>query len=169
MNTKDPTVAKPVTIVGLGGREAVIIDGEGARRCLYVVSGRVVNVTCVNGVSTNSGTKLRATLGESGGGVLREAGEMERCIVRNCRTVEGGGVRALGGGWLRSCLFVSNEAQEGGGLALRSGVVACNVTIADNAASAAAGGVLLAGGELWNSIVMRNTAPTNENWQRNDG
>lgn len=174
VNTKGPsanvfTVAKPVTIVGLGAPGAVVIDGEGARRCLHVISGRVVNVTCVNGVATNSGTKLSASVGESGGGVLLEAGEMERCIVRNCRAVQGGGVRALDGGWLRSCLIVSNEAQEGGGLALGSGVMACNLTIADNSASVAAGGVLLAGGELWNSIVMRNTAPTNENWQRNDG
>lgn len=160
---------KRVTIIGMGSPGDVIIDGEYARRCLYVVSGRVVNVTCVNGMATNSGTKLSASLNESGGGVLLVAGEMERCIVRNCRAVEGGGAKALGGGWLRSCLIVSNEAQEGGGLALGNGVVACNLTIADNAASTAAGGVLLAGGELWNSIVTRNTAPTNENWQRNDG
>jgi len=160
---------KPLTLLGVGAPGDTIIDGAFARRCLHVISGRVVNITCINGMATNQADKLGGSLSESGGGVLLEAGELERCIVRNCHAVEGGGVRALDGGWIRSSLIISNHAEEGGGLALGDGVIACNLTIADNAASTTAGGVLLSGGQLWNSIVVHNTAPGNENWHVNDG
>ncbi len=162
-------VTQPLTLLGLGGTGDVMIDGEGARRCLYVVSGRVANVTCINGIATNPvGTHAASSEG-IGAGALLEDGELDRCIIRACRASAGGGIFTRNASWVRSTLIISNDAGMGGGIILGDGSIACNVTIADNTASTTAGGALLLGGQLWNSIVVRNMAPTNENWQRNDG
>ncbi|NLF39584.1 PKD domain-containing protein, partial [bacterium] len=159
-------LSQPVTLAGIGAPGAVVIDGEGARRCLHVVSGRVENVTCINGAATNAvGARNGSGDGGVGGGALLENGELDRCIVRDCRASVGGGVCAFGDGWIRSTLIISNTAGSGGGLALHNDASAYNLTIADNAAMVNAGGVMLYGGTLWNSIAWRNTAPTNANWQ----
>ncbi|HBA85199.1 MAG TPA: hypothetical protein DCZ95_14010 [Verrucomicrobia bacterium] len=75
----------------------------------------------------------------------------------------GGGVFCDGGGIVRNCLILSNHANSGGGVLLDHGLVE-SCTIADNSATEGGGVLSVSGGEVINSIVWNNQAPSGSNW-----
>lgn len=166
-------IPEHVTLIGADSPEDTIIDGEGLRRALYVSGGRAANLTIMGGradtMPSDFITQRGRAAGHIGGGVLLESGELDRVIIRDCIALEGGGVYAVGEGWIRSSLIISNSAEKAGGMVMAGAVDASNLTIAHNSASQDTGGILLYSGELWNAIVYHNTAPTNANWQRLQG
>jgi len=147
-----------ITLIGSDDTEnPSVIDGLGSMRCAYVISGKVVSVTFINGSATGAGAN-----GQGGGAVCGEEGEIDRCITMNSSATEGGGIFVNYGGVIKSCLIISNSATSGGGVVVANGGAAFNTTIADNEAATSAGGALCAG-EMVNNIVYYNSSPTDPN------
>ena len=147
-----------ITLIGSDDTEnPSVIDGLNSMRCAYVISGKVVSVTFINGSATGEDAN-----GQGGGAVCGEQGEIDRCKTMNCSATEGGGIFVNYGGVIKSCLVISNNATSGGGVVVGNGGAAYNTTIADNEATTSAGGALCAG-EMVNNIVYYNSAPADPN------
>jgi len=90
---------------------------------------------------------------------------LNRCIIANNNSSDGGGAADKYSAKIRSCLFVSNTATVGGGLSFRADGAAYNTTVAHNEATSSGGGIYCTtGGNLWNTIIYFNTAPANANY-----
>ncbi len=183
----DATVALtiPVTLRGVFGREATVVDGGEAVRGFLLANGAVMDgVTVRNGLAdVQAGFAGRAV----GGGALLDSGQALNCAFLDNRAQDGAGVYFFGQSLVSNCVFQGNISTNGygGGLANaslgggHSGGVVSHCTVVSNSAQAAgmwvrdalvqscvvaynhdpgnfAGGIRQQGGTNRNSLVYRN-------------
>lgn len=203
-------ITNPVEVFALGAREATVVDGQGLRRVLTLLTNAIVSgLTLSNGASAGGGggvyltgggtlvscTVLRSTAGSYGGGVfLQTTGVIAQCTFQRntALTNDGGAIYLAQGGLVDACRILNNTAKKAGGLFLDSGGRVLNTIVAGNTAngSPARGGGLLfynggraehctiisntsattgggvfcdGGGQIVNSILYFNAAPTGSN------
>lgn len=135
-------VTNAITLEGVNGPAATLIDGRQLMRCVYLRDGAMLTgFTITNGNAIN------------GGGVWATNGSS--AIVSNC--VLAGNIAGLGGGAfggrINDCLIIGNGAYSGGGVAYSQ---VTNSVILSNSAAAYGGGAETA--KLWNSKIFQNTA-----------
>lgn len=138
---------------------AAVLDGFTVQRCRGFVGG---------GVYLDEGARLlrsvirdnRAAL--SGGGVHANLDcVISQCVIANNEVLadgDGGGVLALRGARIDSCVIVSNTARAGGGVALHFQGEMVNCLVTHNAARMGGGVLVGQGSRLVNCTVTRNTA-----------
>ncbi len=186
--TAQLSITKGVTIRGLNGADATIVDGHQAFCCVLmshtdaVLDGFTVRrgrntggfgggVNIVNG-GTVQNCVLRDSVARDGGGVaIDNAGLVVNCLIRdnvasnNATTGYGGGVRLLNGGTVRGCLVVGNESRNyGGGVNIWSTGLVENCTIVDNTAPNGAGIRTRNASRVVNTIIYNNVGL---DWQVN--
>lgn len=174
-----------ITIVGVNGRDAVIVDGMNTTRCARLSHpGAVLE-----------GLTLFHGYGHDGGGVLIDKGCVRRCAIRsNISTNAGGGVRledgsvvdsiianntaagatGCGGGivmvstqaLVSNCLIISNEAPIAGGVSISGydpGALLKDCAVLNNRSSSSDAGAICAGVDSWyarieNCLIAGNVA-----------
>ena len=143
-------VDRPVTLRGVQGAAATIIDGEHARRCISVlVPGALVD-----------GFTLTRGYSENGGGAHMLGGELRNCIVKdNGAWSFGGGVYCETAGSIVSCMILTNDAYDGGGIEFDHGGTVSNSVIRGNYSYRYGGGADCYGdGKIYNCVVTHNYA-----------
>ena len=167
-----PTSLSPVATVGgvtVNGYHAVTFGepqtGQGGRTT--VIDGVVLR----DGQATSeSGTGNSNARG--GGAIVPSWGHVRNCVVIGNRALQGGGLYVMPGGLVTGTLVISNTAEQGAGIyADGTGVDESNrahlvsVTVTDNEASSAGGGLYLEDGAAMtvNAVVWGNTAPSDKN------
>lgn len=167
-----PTSLSPVATVGgvtVNGYHAVTFGepqtGQGGRTT--VIDGVVLR----DGQATSeSGTGNSNARG--GGAIVPSWGHVRNCVVRGNRALQGGGLYVMPGGLVTGTLVISNTAEQGAGIyADGTGVTEkdrahlVSVTVTDNEASSAGGGLYLEDGAAMtvNAVVWGNTAPSDKN------
>lgn len=167
-----PTSLSPVATVGgvtVNGYHAVTFGepqtGQGGRTT--VIDGVVLR----DGQATSeSGTGNSNARG--GGAIVPSWGHVRNCVVRGNRALQGGGLYVMPGGLVTGTLLISNTAEQGAGIyADGTGVTEkdrahlVSVTVTDNEASSAGGGLYLEDGAAMtvNAVVWGNTAPSDKN------
>ena len=167
-----PTSLSPVATVGgvtVNGYHAVTFGepqtGQGGRTT--VIDGVVLR----DGQATSeSGTGNSNARG--GGAIVPSWGHVRNCVVSGNRALQGGGLYVMPGGLVTGTLVISNTAEQGAGIyADGTGVDESNrahlvsVTVTDNEASSAGGGLYLEDGAAMtvNAVVWGNTAPSDKN------
>lgn len=151
-----------ITVRGINGASATVIDGDGTGRCFYVNHGSAV----VEGVTISGGKSTY------GGGAYCLNGTVRNCVVRdNTATVDGGGIYIARNGTVRNCLVITNTAaDDAGGIYLLGGGVVENCTIAANSAGDHGGGIECdSGGAVTNTILFFNDAGTSNDEFYNSG
>jgi predicted outer membrane repeat protein len=141
--TNRVAVGRPVVVRSLNGPEVtviqgyqvpVMINGDGAIRCVYLTNGAAVSgITLTNGATLASGDDLRE---RSGGGVWCES---TYTLVTNCTLIGNSAYSGGGGayrGTLNDCTLTGNY---GGGA---SGCMLNSCTLAGNYGRGASGGTL---------------------------
>ena len=133
-----------LTLVGVDGAEAVVIDAGGLK-------GSAVTIASIGGnasglVTRVTGVTLRGGDAEAGGGLLVDhaVAELVEGIVRENRAAIGGGVAVRFGDLLvESSVIEGNvaEAFGGGGHATSAGLLLLDSTISGNLAGESGGGV----------------------------
>ena len=167
-----PTSLSPVATVGgvtVNGYHAVTFGepqtGQGGRTT--VIDGVVLR----DGQATSeSGTGNSNARG--GGAIVPSWGHVRNCVVSGNRALQGGGLYVMPGGLVTGTLVISNTAEQGAGIyADGTGVTEkdrahlVSVTVTDNEASSAGGGLYLEDGAAMtvNAVVWGNTAPSDKN------
>ena len=167
-----PTSLSPVATVGgvtVNGYHAVTFGepqtGQGGRTT--VIDGVVLR----DGQATSeSGTGNSNARG--GGAIVPSWGHVRNCVVSGNSALQGGGLYVMPGGLVTGTLVISNTAEQGAGIyADGTGVDESNrahlvsVTVTDNEASSAGGGLYLEDGAAMtvNAVVWGNTAPSDKN------
>jgi subtilisin family serine protease len=148
---------RAITLEGVDGAAATIIDGEGARHCLEVTTAAVVRgFTLVNGTN------------RYGGGAYLYDGALHDCIVMsNSVSYDGAGIyvyaSAKPGTLVSNCTVLYNHAgRSGGGIALSPRAAAYACTIAGNSAvEDGGGGYANHGGVFVRCIITNNSASGN--------
>jgi hypothetical protein len=132
---------KPVTVQSLHGPSAVLIQGSGIYRCVYL---------------TNGATLSGFTLTNGAAGWITTTLLLERTITKT-NLVNGGGVTGTWGGGcvLSNCVLTGNSATGEGGGAYDVTLIHCTLT--GNTASSGGGAY---GSTLFNCIVTGNSAQT---------
>jgi len=151
-------VPSGVTLRGLHGRDATVLDGRGAMRCVQVESGAVVD-----GLTLSNG--YYSTAGIGGGGVyFYGGGTVRNARIIKCGGIWGGGVYFNSGGLLEDSLVENNSVTDyGGGAYMRYGGTINRCRIIGNTATGSqgsGGGVYVynAGAVVRNSVLATNTA-----------
>ncbi len=154
-------IEKGLLVAGAYGARECIIDGGGARRCVWMTNTLAV----LDGVTVRNGfTSDRYTAAGDGAGVVCEHGTLRRCIVRGNRAAAHGGGVYLFYGVMENCLVCDNRTGLNGGGVDASGATLRNCTIIGNRAEKIGGGFFatqfqgLYGAHLDNCIVYDNTA-----------
>ena len=167
-----PTSLSPVATVGgvtVNGYHAVTFGepqtGQGGRTT--VIDGVVLR----DGQATSeSGTGNSNARG--GGAIVPSWGHVRNCVVSGNSALQGGGLYVMPGGLVTGTLVISNTAEQGAGIyADGTGVTEkdrahlVSVTVTDNEASSAGGGLYLEDGAAMtvNAVVWGNTAPSDKN------
>ncbi len=142
----DPVVSvtKSVNIYGVNGPEVTMIDGENARRCVYV------NATTAGDPVSMSGFTIRNGFAANGAGVYKGAYRdfyLSNCVVHaNYATGSGGGidkVSTLSQMTVNNCVISNNTAGAyGGGLQANSSrLFIYHSEIITNSAASGGGGI----------------------------
>lgn len=172
-----PTSLSPVATVGgvtVNGYHAVVFGER--------TGGQQGLVTVIDGLFLEDGQAVSASGSGSpnakgGGAVVPSWGHVRNCVVRGNAATRGGGLYVEPGGMVSGTLVYDNTAEDGAGIyAARTGsdggeVGAANrahlmsLTVTDNEATAAGGGICLEDGAAMtvNSIVWGNDAPSDKN------
>lgn len=167
-----PTSLSPVATVG-----GVTVNGYHAVTFGAPQTGQTGRTTVIDGVvlrdgqaTSESGTGNSNARG--GGAIVPSWGHVRNCEVRGNRALQGGGLYVMPGGLVTGTLVISNTAEQGAGIyADGTGVNESNrahlvsVTVTDNEASSAGGGLYLEDGAAMtvNAVVWGNTAPSDKN------
>lgn len=167
-----PTSLSPVATVG-----GVTVNGYHAVTFGEPQTGQTGRTTVIDGVvlrdgqaTSESGTGNSNARG--GGAIVPSWGHVRNCVVRGNRALQGGGLYVMPGGLVTGTLVISNTAEQGAGIyADGTGVDEGNrahlvsVTVTDNEASSAGGGLYLEDGAAMtvNAVVWGNTAPSDKN------
>ena len=167
-----PTSLSPVATVG-----GVTVNGYHAVTFGEPQTGQTERTTVIDGVvlrdgqaTSESGTGNSNARG--GGAIVPSWGHVRNCEVRGNRALQGGGLYVMPGGLVTGTLVISNTAEQGAGIyADGTGVDESNrahlvsVTVTDNDASSAGGGLYLEDGAAMtvNAVVWGNTAPSDKN------
>lgn len=167
-----PTSLSPVATVG-----GVTVNGYHAVTFGEPQTGQTGRTTVIDGVvlrdgqaTSESGTGNSNAHG--GGAIVPSWGHVRNCEVRGNRALQGGGLYVMPGGLVTGTLVISNTAEQGAGIyADGTGVDESNrahlvsVTVTDNEASSAGGGLYLEDGAAMtvNAVVWGNTAPSDKN------
>lgn len=167
-----PTSLSPVATVG-----GVTVNGYHAVTFGEPQTGQTGRTTVIDGVvlrdgqaTSESGTGNSNARG--GGAIVPSWGHVRNCVVSGNRALQGGGLYVMPGGLVTGTLVISNTAEQGAGIyADGTGVDENNrahlvsVTVTDNEASSAGGGLYLEDGAAMtvNAVVWGNTAPSDKN------
>ena len=167
-----PTSLSPVATVG-----GVTVNGYHAVTFDEPQTGQTGRTTVIDGVvlrdgqaTSESGTGNSNARG--GGAIVPSWGHVRNCVVSGNRALQGGGLYVMPGGLVTGTLVISNTAEQGAGIyADGTGVDESNrahlvsVTVTDNEASSAGGGLYLEDGAAMtvNAVVWGNTAPSDKN------
>ena len=167
-----PTSLSPVATVG-----GVTVNGYHAVTFGEPQTGQTGRTTVIDGVvlrdgqaTSESGTGNSNARG--GGAIVPSWGHVRNCVVSGNRALQGGGLYVMPGGLVTGTLVISNTAEQGAGIyADGTGVDESNrahlvsVTVTDNEASSAGGGLYLEDGAAMtvNAVVWGNTAPSDKN------
>lgn len=170
-----PTSLSPVATVGgvtVNGYHAVTFGEPQTGQ-----TGQTGRTTVIDGVvlrdgqaTSESGTGNSNARG--GGAIVPSWGHVRNCVVRGNRALQGGGLYVMPGGLVTGTLVISNTAEQGAGIyADGTGVTEkdrahlVSVTVTDNEASSAGGGLYLEDGAAMtvNAVVWGNTAPSDKN------
>lgn len=167
-----PTSLSPVATVG-----GVTVNGYHAVTFGAPQTGQTGRTTVIDGVvlrdgqaTSESGTGNSNARG--GGAIVPSWGHVRNCVVSGNRALQGGGLYVMPGGLVTGTLVISNTAEQGAGIyADGTGVNESNrahlvsVTVTDNEASSAGGGLYLEDGAAMtvNAVVWGNTAPSDKN------
>ena len=167
-----PTRLSPVATVG-----GVTVNGYHAVTFGEPQTGQTGRTTVIDGVvlrdgqaTSESGTGNSNARG--GGAIVPSWGHVRNCVVSGNRALQGGGLYVMPGGLVTGTLVISNTAEQGAGIyADGTGVDESNrahlvsVTVTDNEASSAGGGLYLEDGAAMtvNAVVWGNTAPSDKN------
>lgn len=167
-----PTSLSPVATVG-----GVTVNGYHAVTFGEPQTGQTGRTTVIDGVvlrdgqaTSESGTGNSNARG--GGAIVPSWGHVRNCVVIGNRALQGGGLYVMPGGLVTGTLVISNTAEQGAGIyADGTGVDESNrahlvsVTVTDNEASSAGGGLYLEDGAAMtvNAVVWGNTAPSDKN------
>lgn len=167
-----PASLSPVATVG-----GVTVNGYHAVTFGEPQTGQTGRTTVIDGVvlrdgqaTSESGTGNSNARG--GGAIVPSWGHVRNCVVSGNRALQGGGLYVMPGGLVTGTLVISNTAEQGAGIyADGTGVDESNrahlvsVTVTDNEASSAGGGLYLEDGAAMtvNAVVWGNTAPSDKN------
>lgn len=167
-----PTSLSPVATVG-----GVTVNGYHTVTFGEPQTGQTGRTTVIDGVvlrdgqaTSESGTGNSNARG--GGAIVPSWGHVRNCVVSGNRALQGGGLYVMPGGLVTGTLVISNTAEQGAGIyADGTGVDESNrahlvsVTVTDNEASSAGGGLYLEDGAAMtvNAVVWGNTAPSDKN------
>ena len=167
-----PTSLSPVATVG-----GVTVNGYHAVTFGEPQTEQTGRTTVIDGVvlrdgqaTSESGTGNSNARG--GGAIVPSWGHVRNCVVSGNRALQGGGLFVMPGGLVTGTLVISNTAEQGAGIyADGTGVNESNrahlvsVTVTDNEASSAGGGLYLEDGAAMtvNAVVWGNTAPSDKN------
>lgn len=167
-----PTSLSPVATVG-----GVTVNGYHAVTFGEPQTEQTGRTTVIDGVvlrdgqaTSESGTGNSNARG--GGAIVPSWGHVRNCVVSGNRALQGGGLYVMPGGLVTGTLVISNTAEQGAGIyADGTGVDESNrahlvsVTVTDNEASSAGGGLYLEDGAAMtvNAVVWGNTAPSDKN------
>lgn len=149
-------LSRPVTVRGVNGAGAAVLDGGGAVRCAELRHAGAL----LEGLTLRNGRAL------SGGGVYLTAGTVRQCVVRgNLATgggsaSDGGGVEFSGGGTVDRCVLRNNQsADDGAGAFFGAGGTIQNSLIVSNAAGDKGGGAYVRdAGRMEQCTVVTNSA-----------
>lgn len=166
-----PTSLSPVATVGgvtVNGYHAVTFGepqtDQGGRTVIDGVVLRDGQATSESGTGNSNA--------RGGGAIVPSWGHVRNCVVSGNRALQGGGLYVMPGGLVTGTLVISNTAEQGAGIyADGTGVDESNrahlvsVTVTDNEASSAGGGLYLEDGAAMtvNAVVWGNTAPSDKN------
>ena len=166
-----PTSLSPVATVGgvtVNGYHAVTFGepqtDQGGRTVIDGVVLRDGQATSESGTGNSNA--------RGGGAIVPSWGHVRNCVVSGNRALQGGGLYVMPGGLVTGTLVISNTAEQGAGIyADGTGVTEkdrahlVSVTVTDNEASSAGGGLYLEDGAAMtvNAVVWGNTAPSDKN------
>jgi hypothetical protein len=152
------TIDKALTLTGVNGRDATILDGSGAHPCLRVSAADVI----LQGLTFFDGDAGAGY--EHGGGLFASHPvTLSGCAaVSNNADYMGGGLALLAGGMLDDCRLAGNHADIYGGGAYVVGACLTNCVIEANRVDHCHGGGLYmpAGGRLDNCELRKNSSGT---------
>lgn len=148
-------LTRDVDLIGYYGAGATVLDGNHARRVLWVGTNIFVE-----------GLTVRNGIADYGGGIYVQAGTVRDCSVESCQaTMDGGGICVLTG-IVEHCQVIGNTASEwGGGVILQLGGRILSCLIESNRCTDSINGT---GGGLGtypcdsllrNCLIWGNTAP----------
>ena len=149
-------LTRDVDLIGYYGAGVTVLDGNHARRLLWVGTNVVVD-----------GFTVRNGIADFGGGVYVSGGTVRDCSVDSCQATEnGGGIHVETGTVERCCVSGNAASAYGGGINLQRGCAVLSCIIASNRCTDAVGGegggvaMGIGGGKslLRNCLVYANTA-----------
>ena len=150
------SVTNGITVRGLNGHGATIVNGGGSVRCFYLSHADAV----VQGLTITNGYRNEQSYG--GGGVYcAGAGTVRDCVVvGNVASDRGAGVTLYAGGRVRNCLITGNSCAGtgyGGGVYIHTSGAIESSTISGNSGGNT-GGVYFNGGaaSIKNSVLYGN-------------
>ena len=157
-------LAKPLTVMALNPRQAIVAGGGENARCAYVNErGRLIGFTLSDGLTLTNGHWVYAC---SGGGLLLDGGGVaSNCLIAASAAASGGGAHCYLGGELRNCDITANRSKySGGGVMCTLGgtVEYCSIAgnICSNTPASGYGGGLFAtnGGTIRYCMISNNYA-----------
>lgn len=167
------SLAKPLTLVGINGRDAVFIDGNNDVRCMNVTHpGAVVEgltichgqdaafLSGIGGVNNKGIIRDCAIISNNaalGLGGIANAGRMTGCLVYTNTGLLIGGVANSAEGVMADCVVSGNYAGVAAGLS-NDGLVSNCVVTANNSVSSGGGVMNNASGLVCDSRIAGNTA-----------
>ena len=140
---------------------ATVIDGQGARRCLY--QGSAFNTTTViDGITLRNGYGDTNISMYGGAAYLRTGLTVSNCRFENNIAYNGGAFYAYGSGMLKftDCRFTGNYARFGGAASTNNCVYMERCVIDSNNAMYSGGGIYVWGGFFSNCLFQGNHCTT---------
>ena len=131
-----------------------VLDGQNVRRVLYQPSSFTTQTTW-DGFTIQNGY----TTGSGGGVYLNGKGKLNRCVIRNNRAYNGGGVYATSNATITNCQVSYNtvDFEYGGGVyAYNSTVSNCQLT--NNTTNSYGGGAYTYNSIVTNCLISNNTS-----------
>ena len=153
-----------LALVSEAGREATVINCEGASRALHFHSSEDTTAV-VSGFTILNGFAASTTVGTRGGGILCEGGaspKISDCDIRDCVAWYGGGIACdASSPVIADAVLANNTASFGAGLNLDFGSCPAvrDATIEHNEAGAAGGGVHCLNGS--SPVISRSVISSN--------
>ena len=145
------TVSKFITLRGINGPGAAIVDGNNSVRCFTInyPDAMLDGFTVQNGLAEN----------ENAGGIMNNGGIVTNCIVQGCSAYFGGGIR-IQQGTIQDCIIRNNNAAYGGGgIQVTDDGTVDQCTIYGNTSLGYGGGVsMVSGGMVKRTTIYGNTS-----------